>query len=154
LVDGLLDLVDTLAIGGGLAATFVAASSTEAATATGWKEEGAVDASGSSGNNTQSAGTAEAQEAAGAAEARKRAKAWKNRWTGKGTAGKPRDPLDVVEAARRLLVKARKRGVEVILPSDFVVGDIEVDENGPLPGQVLSVDAGRDNDDEDNDNND
>ncbi|CAB1098944.1 unnamed protein product [Ectocarpus sp. CCAP 1310/34] len=258
LIDGLLDLVDTLAIGGGLAATFVAASSTEAATATGWKGEGAVDASGSSGNNTQSVGgevnifsgetkgdrgckkrslwaskirvvwvplwgvfscerckrpqydfekanrlilhnafspnlfesgvqnqelcfgvtheqskhhpleqhcfsgdtcgssmgTAGAQAAAAAAEARKRAKARKNRWTGKGTAGKPRDPLDVVEAARKLLVKARKRGVEVILPSDFVVGDIEVDENGPLPGQVLSGAAGPDKDDEENDKND
>lgn len=43
---------------------------------------------------------------------------------------------------------------QVILPSDFVVGDIEVDENGPLPGQVLSGDAGPDNNDEDNDNND
>lgn len=36
-----------------------------------------------------------------------------SRWAGKGTAGRPRDPPDVVEAARRLLVKARKRGVKV-----------------------------------------
>lgn len=57
LIDGLLDLVDTLAIGGGLAATFVAASSIEAATATAWKEEGAVDASGSNGSNTQRFGS-------------------------------------------------------------------------------------------------
>lgn len=42
---------------------------------------------------------------------------------------------------------------QVILPSDFVVGDIEVDENGPLPGQVLSGDAGPDNDDEENNDN-
>lgn len=48
------------------------------------------------------------------AEARKRAKkANLKRWTGKGAAGMPRDPPDVVEAARRLLIKARKRGVEV-----------------------------------------
>lgn len=29
---------------------------------------------------------------------------------------------------------------QVILPSDFVVGDIEVDEHGPLPGQALPSD--------------
>lgn len=29
---------------------------------------------------------------------------------------------------------------QVILPSDFVVGDVEVDENGPLPGQLLADD--------------
>lgn len=37
---------------------------------------------------------------------------------GKGKAGLPRDTPDVLEAARRLLVKARKRGVEVS-ESDF-----------------------------------
>lgn len=35
---------------------------------------------------------------------------------------------------------------QVILPSDFVVGDIEVDEHGPLPGQTP-----RDDDDDGDD---
>lgn len=70
LIDGLLDLVDTLAVGGGLAATFLAVKLDTGPGA--------------------------------------RARKW-----GKGTAGLPRDAPDVLEAARRLLVKARKRGVEV-----------------------------------------
>ena len=32
--------------------------------------------------------------------------------------------------------------LQVILPTDFVVGDIEVDEHGPLPGQALPGDDG------------
>lgn len=79
LIDGLLDLVDILGVGGGLAATFIAAAH---ASETG---------SGSGG---------------------RRANTW-----GKGTAGLPRDPSDVFEAAKRLLVKARKRGVEVRIQS-------------------------------------
>lgn len=75
LVDGLLDLVDTLAIGGGLAATFLAAA----------QDDGCH----------------------GRVEGR-----WANKW-GKSKAGQPRDPPETREAARRLLVKARKRGVEV-----------------------------------------
>ncbi|CAM9228266.1 unnamed protein product, partial [Laminaria digitata] len=64
---------------------------------------------------------------------------------GPGGVGRPRDHPDVLEAARRLLVKARKRGVEMILPTDFVVGDIEVDEHGPLPGQTLPSDEDDEN---------
>lgn len=32
------------------------------------------------------------------------------------------------------------RAIQVILPSDFVVGNIEVDEFGPIPGQERSAD--------------
>lgn len=82
LIDGLLDLVDILAIGGGLAATFIAATNMNR------------------GQDVAFNG--------GGGERRKR----KTKW-GPGTAGAPRDLLDVLEVARRLLVKARKRGVEV-----------------------------------------
>lgn len=78
LIDGLLDLVDTLAIGGGMSVTFLAALRTEE-----------NDFTGGGGG-------------------RKRIKKW-----GKGCAGLPRDPVDVFVAARRLIVKARKRGVKV-----------------------------------------
>lgn len=79
LIDGLIDLVDTLAIGGGLSVTFLAAVGAEADDAIG-----------------------------GGVGSGKRMKCW-----GKGCAGLPRDPPDVLVAAKRLLVKARKRGVEV-----------------------------------------
>lgn len=46
-------------------------------------------------------------------------------------------------------VLGRAAHAQVILPSDFVVGDIEVDENGPLPGQVVPGDADDDNGDDD-----
>lgn len=81
LIDGLLDLVDTLAIGGGLAATFIAAA----------------DFSGDFGTSGDGGG------GGGGRKLRR----------GPGGVGRPRDPPDVLEAARRLLVKARKRGVEV-----------------------------------------
>lgn len=81
LIDGLLDLVDTLAIGGGLAATFIAAA----------------DVSGDFGTSGDGGG------GGGRRKLRR----------GPGGVGRPRDPPDVLEAARRLLVKARKRGVEV-----------------------------------------
>lgn len=62
-------------------------------------------------DNSSGAGAATA---AAESEAKRRAKKAKmSRWAGKGTAGQPRDPPDVVEAARRLLIKARKRCVEV-----------------------------------------
>ena len=85
LIDGLLDLVDTLAIGGGLAATFIAAA----------------DVSGDVGGD---GGTS--VDAGGGGRRRKIRR-------GPGGVGRPRDPPDVLEAARKLLVKARKRGVEV-----------------------------------------
>lgn len=79
LIDGLLDIVDILAIGGGLSMTLLAAA-----------HAGSV----------------------GCGAGRKRPRKW-----GKGSVGFPRDPLDVLVPARRLLVKARKKGVEVIWTS-------------------------------------
>ncbi|CAM9801362.1 unnamed protein product, partial [Scytosiphon promiscuus] len=140
-----------------LAATFIAAAAETAPTCTGAVHIGALKGtsaathidpdSSSRGDAVRTEAVAAAAAAAAAAAIRRATnKKSRNKWTGPGTAGRPRDPADVVEAARRLLVKARKRGVEVILPSDFVVGDIEVDGNGPLPGQVL---PGDDDDDDD-----
>lgn len=85
LIDGLLDLVDNLAIGGGLAATFIAAADV-------------------GGHISVDCGTI--GDGGGGGERRKLRR-------GPGGVGRPRDPPDVLEAARRLLVKARKRGVEV-----------------------------------------
>lgn len=68
-----------------------------------------TDSSSRGGGGAATGGGAEAE-----SKARRRAqKARMRRWAGKGTAGQPRDPPDVVEAARRLLIKARRRGVEV-----------------------------------------
>lgn len=78
LIDGLLDIVDILAIGGGLSTTFLASM-----------RAGAADGLGGDGGQ-------------------KRLRKW-----GMGTAGLPRDSRDVLIVARRLLIKARKRGVEV-----------------------------------------
>lgn len=75
LIDGLLDIVDVLAIGGGLSMTLLAAAHVGPE---------------------------------GCGVGRKRSRKW-----GKGSAGLPHDPLDVLVPARRLLVKARKKGVEV-----------------------------------------
>lgn len=75
LIDALLDVVDILAIGGGLSATFIEAAKV--------------------GPDGGSVG-------------KKRPRKW-----GKGSPGLLRDPPDVLVPARRLLVKARKRGVEV-----------------------------------------
>lgn len=82
LVDGLLDLVDTLAIGGAMSVTLLAALRAE---------ENVFTGGGGGGGG-----------------GRKRIKKW-----GKDCAGLPRDPVDVFVAARRLIVKARKRGVKV-----------------------------------------
>lgn len=87
LIDGLLDLVDTLAVGGELSVTFLAAM--------GIKADDAIGCSVGS---------------------RKRMRRW-----GKGCAGLPRDPPEVFIAARRLLVKARKRRVEVRTGEQIVV---------------------------------
>lgn len=99
LIDGLLNIVDTLAIGGGLSATFLAAAAaTDAAVRVGVPGAGEGENEGRGGEGGGKNG----------GEGRRRLKKW-----GKGSAGIPKDSPHVLIAARRLLVKARKRGVEV-----------------------------------------
>ena len=43
------------------------------------------------------------------------------------------------------MADAHTQNLQVILPSDFVVGDLEVDEHGPLPGQALPGDDDEEN---------
>lgn len=59
----------------------------------------------------------------------------------------PSTPFCVLALIRNVL--HCKRNIQVILPSDFVVGDVEVDENGPLHGQVLDNEDGDGNEDGD-----
>ena len=96
LVEGLVDLVDILAIGGGLAATFLAAASAES----------------------------NADESASDDDRRRLRKRWL-----RGPAGPPRDALAVMKAARRLLTKARKRGVEVRDRTEMVKNSAKKKEN-------------------------
>ncbi|CAM9153278.1 unnamed protein product, partial [Chrysoparadoxa australica] len=50
------------------------------------------------------------------------------------------DPPDVLRAARKLLLKARRYGVKILLPVDFVAGDLQVTKEGTVPGQIEEED--------------